>query len=155
MTEEVRWLDEDERETWLALVGLVVRLPAALDAQLRRDAGLSHFEYQVLAALSMAEDRTLQMTDIARFAESSLSRLSHACSRLEAQGWITRSADPVDKRAKRATLTDAGHAKVVATAPGHVEAVRTLVFDPLTKQQVKQIGDAATRILGAIGAEPC
>jgi hypothetical protein len=44
---------------------------------------------------------------------------------------------------------------VVATAPGHVEAVRTLVFDPLTKQQVKQLGDAATRILGAIGAEPC
>ena len=155
MTEEVRWLDEDERETWLALVGVIVRLPAALDAQLRRDAGLSHFEYQILAALSMAEDRTLQMTDIARFAESSLSRLSHACARLEAQGWITRSADPVDKRIKRATLTDAGHAKVVATAPGHVEAVRTLVFDPLTKQQIKQIRDAATRILGAIGGEPC
>ena len=114
MAEEVRWLDDDEREAWLALVGMVVRLPAALDAQLRRD-----------------------------------------CTRLERQGWIERSADPVDKRAKRATLTDAGHAKVVATAPGHVEAVRALVFDRLTTQQVKQLGEAANRILGAIGSEPC
>jgi hypothetical protein len=50
--EEPRWLNEDELETWFALVSVLTRLPAALDRQLQRDAGISHFEYQVLAVLS-------------------------------------------------------------------------------------------------------
>ena len=51
-TPEPRWLSAEERQTWLALTSVLIRLPAALDAQLRRDAGISHFEYQVLAELS-------------------------------------------------------------------------------------------------------
>jgi DNA-binding MarR family transcriptional regulator len=57
--QEPRWLDPDEQQAWRALAGALVRLPAALDAQLRRDAGISHFEYQVLALLSEAPGRTL------------------------------------------------------------------------------------------------
>ncbi|HEV3365372.1 MAG TPA: MarR family transcriptional regulator, partial [Acidimicrobiia bacterium] len=72
-SEDVPWLDDDEQAAWLSLMGTLIRLPAALDAQLRRDAGLSHFEYQILAGLSMAERRTLRMSDLASFAESSLS----------------------------------------------------------------------------------
>ena len=51
---EPRWLDAEERQAWLALASTLNRLPAALDAQLRRDAGITHFEYQVLAPLSGA-----------------------------------------------------------------------------------------------------
>src|SRR3954447_25546798 len=131
---------------WLSLVGVFVRLPAALDAQLRCDGGVSHFEYQILAGLSTARNRSLRMSDIADFTQSSLSRLSHAARRLEEQGWLTRSADPDDGRATVATLTAAGHRKLVATAPGHVRTVRSLVFDALTRQQVQQLG----RITAAI-----
>jgi DNA-binding MarR family transcriptional regulator len=151
-SDEVSWLDPDEEATWLRLIGVVVRLPAALDAQLRRDAGLSHFEYMVLAALSMADGASMRMSDIAEFAESSLSRLSHACKRLEAQGWLTRYPDPADGRATVATLTAKGRAKVVEAAPGHVRTVRALVFDPLNRAQVKQVGDAMARIEAAISA---
>ena len=150
-SDDVPWLDDDERAVWFSLMGTLMRLPSALDAQLRRDAGLSHFEYQVLAGLSMAEARTMRMSDIAYFAESSLSRLSHACTRLEGQGWLTRHVDPDDRRATIATLTDAGYAKVVEAAPGHVRMVRTLVFDPLTRAQVKQLGEITARIEAAIG----
>ena len=148
----VPWLDSEEVEVWLSLVGVLIRLPAALDAQLRRDAGLSHFEYQILAALSTAETRTLPMSDMADFTKSSLSRLSHACRRLEGQGWVKRSADPVDGRVTLATLTKAGYAKIVDVAPGHVRTVRSLVFDPLTKQQVKQLGQALGRIQARIAS---
>ncbi|HYH50972.1 MAG TPA: MarR family transcriptional regulator [Acidimicrobiia bacterium] len=150
-SDDVPWLDDDEQAAWLSLMGTLVRLPAALDAQLRRDAGLSHFEYQILAGLSMAERRTLRMSDLASFAESSLSRLSHACRRLEAQGWLTRQADPDDGRATVAALTDDGYAKLVEAAPGHVRTVRRLVFDPLTEAQVKQLGEVTARIDAAIG----
>jgi hypothetical protein len=74
--QESHWLDAEEQQTWLALAGTLIRLPAALDAQLRRDAGISHFEYQVLALLSEAPVRTLRMSALATMAEGSLSRLS-------------------------------------------------------------------------------
>ena len=149
-SDDVPWLDPEEEEVWLRLVGVVIRLPAALDAQLRCDAGLSHFEYQILAALSMIETRTLPMSDMAEFTESSLSRLSHACRRLEAHGWVKRSPDPDDGRVTLATLTKAGYAKIVDAAPGHLRTVRLLVFDPLTKQQVRQLGQALARIQARI-----
>jgi hypothetical protein len=50
--EEPRWLSAEEQQTWRALTSLLVRLPAALDAQLRRDAGITHFDYQVISQLS-------------------------------------------------------------------------------------------------------
>ncbi len=36
----------------MQLTRLLIRLPAALDAQLRRDAGLTHFEYGVPPSLN-------------------------------------------------------------------------------------------------------
>ena len=151
-TDDAPWLDPEEMAVWLRLMGVLIRLPNALDAQLRRDAGISHFEYQVLAALSMADDRSLRMSDIADFAESSLSRLSHASRRLEAQGWVSRHVDPEDRRATVARLTDSGYEKVVEAAPGHVRAVRALVFDPLSPAQVQQLGKITARIEAALEA---
>ncbi|MEV7389129.1 MarR family winged helix-turn-helix transcriptional regulator [Streptomyces sp. NPDC091215] len=143
---EPRWLDAEEQGTWLALTGVLVRLPATLDAQLQRDAGIGHFEYQVLAGLSMTPDRTLQMSELADFAVGSLSRLSHTVKRLEQQGWVRRMPDPADCRCTLAVLTDAGWEKTVATAPGHVAEVRRLVFDPLTKALQRQLREAGRRI---------
>jgi DNA-binding MarR family transcriptional regulator len=151
-----RWLNDEERQAWLALASVVIRLPGALDAQLRRDAGVSHFEYQVLAMLSEAPKRTRRMSELALLAEGSLSRLSQVVDRLEGRGWVRRSPDPTDGRYTLATLTAAGWRKVVATAPGHVEAVRSLVFDPLTKVQTRQLTDIARRIMRAIDpGDPC
>jgi DNA-binding MarR family transcriptional regulator len=150
---EPRWLSDEERQTWLALTGVLIRLPSALDAQLQRDAGISHFDYQVLAGLSEAPDRTLRMSVLALLAEGSLSRLSQVVSRLEQRGWVRRTPDPTDGRYTLATLTDAGWEKVVATAPGHVGAVRELVFDPLTRAQHKQLRDIGRRIMRAICPE--
>ncbi|BCB82357.1 MarR family winged helix-turn-helix transcriptional regulator [Phytohabitans flavus] len=147
---EPRWLDADERETWLALLSVLIRLPAALDQQLQRDAGISHFEYQVIAGLSMSPRRTLRMSDLAAFADASLPRLSQVVARLERRGWVRRTPDPEDGRYTLAILTDEGWAKVVATAPGHVEEVRRLVFDPTTKGQQRQLGAIGRRIMEAI-----
>jgi len=73
--------------------------------------------------------------------------------RLEKRGWVHRSADPSDGRITLATLTDEGWEKITLTAPGHVEAVRALVFDPLTKAQSRQLGSIGKRIMGVIDPE--
>ena len=153
---EPRWLSPEERQTWLALGSMLVRLSAALDTQLQRDAGISHFEYQALAGLSEAPGRTLRMSVLATLAEGSLPRLSQVVSRLERRGWVRRTPDRADGRYTLATLTDEGWAKVLATAPGHVEEVRRLVFDPLTKAQTRQLRDVGRRIMTTIDPEdPC
>ena len=95
---EPRWLDQTEMDAWLPLARLMIRLPAALDAQLRRDAGITHFEYAVLARLSEAPEHTLRMSTLAEFANGSLSRLSHVVKRLEAQGWVFRRTCAEDGR---------------------------------------------------------
>lgn len=144
------YLDAQERQVWDALVAVLVRLPAALDAQLRRDAGITHFEYQVLAILSESPERTLRMSDLAGRVESALPRLSQVVARLEKRGWVTRTPDPDDGRYTLASLSDEGMAKVVETAPGHVATVRSLVFDPLTKTQLRQLQEGGRRITKAI-----
>ncbi|WP_432476671.1 MarR family winged helix-turn-helix transcriptional regulator [Nocardioides sp. GXQ0305] len=155
MDDTTRWLDADEQESWIQLARLLVRLPAALDSQLRRDAGLTHFEYGVLAALSEQDDRRLRMGTLASFADGSLSRLSQVVGRLEARGWVERCPDPADGRSTIAHLTDAGWEKVVATAPSHVEEVRRLVLDPLTAAQVAQLNRICDRINRAIDPDSC
>ncbi|WP_329072412.1 MarR family winged helix-turn-helix transcriptional regulator [Amycolatopsis sp. NBC_01480] len=147
---EPRWLDAEEEQSWIALASTLIRLPAALDAQLRRDAGISHFEYQALAMLSQAPDGTLRMRVLAAQTEGSLPRLSQVVARLEQRGWVHRTPDPDDGRATLATLTDEGRAKVAEAAPGHVEEVRRLVFDPLTRTQSRQLREIGGRIMRAI-----
>lgn len=142
---ETRWLTEEERRSWLRLIAVTELLPAALDAELRRDAGLTHFEYFVLAMLSEARDRTLRMTALGQRTNASLPRLSHVVRRLENRGLVERFPCPEDGRATNARLTAAGREAVVAAAPGHVDEVRRLVLDPLTPAQLAQlrrIGDA-------------
>src|SRR5450759_3767770 len=75
---EPLWLTSDERAAWVALAGMVVRLPKALDAQLERDAGLSFYEYMVMAMLSDQPDRTLRMSQLAGVTSSSASSATSA-----------------------------------------------------------------------------
>ena len=148
-----RWLSAEEQRSWRKLAGVLTLLPAALDAQLQRDAGLTHFAYWVLAMLSETPGRALQMTELAAASRSSLSRLSHTVARLEHAGWVRRERSPDDARATVAVLTEDGWAKVVDTAPGHVEAVRALVFGVLKPAQVEQLADICAELLDALDSD--
>ena len=72
------WLSGEQLADWRAVMALVMTLPAALDAQLKRDSGMTLFEYHVLAALSESPHEEAPMSDLARLSQSSPSRLSHA-----------------------------------------------------------------------------
>jgi DNA-binding MarR family transcriptional regulator len=132
------------------MVRVLTVLPASLDAQLDRDAGLSFFEYHVLSMLSELPERTLRLSRLAQLTSSSLSRLSNVVKRLEARGLLRREPDPDDRRATRAVLTDAGMAAVVRAAPGHVAAVRNLIIDALSPLQLQELHAAHQRILAGI-----
>jgi DNA-binding MarR family transcriptional regulator len=142
-----RWLDEEQQRTWRAWLAVSELVPRTLDAQLQRDAGLSHAAYVVLAMLSEAPGRSRRMSDLARRANQSQSRLSHTVARLEERGWVRRERSADDGRGNLAVLTDAGWVVVRTVAPGHVDAVRQAMFAPLTGEQTRVLGDAMQAIL--------
>lgn len=144
------WLSPAQLRAWVRLVSVVELLPGVLDTQLRREAGLTHFEYMVLAMLSEAPGRTLRMTALAARTNATLPRLSHAVRRLEERGLVTREPCPGDRRATNARLTELGWRKLVASAPGHVATVRHYVFDLLSPEQVEQLREIADAILGRL-----
>lgn len=145
--------DEDELETWSAFATLLEWLPTALDAQLQRDAGITHFEFGILFALSRADEGTLRMSTLAGYANSTLSRLSRAVGRLEAKGWVRRTPDPADGRYTLAVLTKDGRGAVAAAEPGHVGLVRDLVLGALTQAQTRQLRTISRRVTQAIRSQ--
>lgn len=146
VTSSPQWLDDEQQAMWQDLLSVVIALPALLDRQLQRDEGISNFEYSVLARLSMTEDRTMRLSDLAVRCSSTLPRLSKMMVRFEQHEWVNRRPDPNNGRYTLATLTDAGMQKVVDSAPGHVELVRRLVLDPLTASQQRHLAAALARI---------
>lgn len=138
-------------EAWLALVSVLHTLPQALDASMQCEAGVTLYGYLVLAALSEVPDRTLRMSDLAMVTNGSLPRLSQVVSKLESRGLLERKTDPADGRYTLAVLTADGMKALKEAAPGHVERVRQLVFDSLTKAQVRQMRDISRRIRKSIG----
>ena len=141
-----RWLSADEQQAWRALTAVQMFLPGVLDAQLQRDAGLSHAEYVVLAMLSEAPGRSLRMSELAGLASVSQSRLSHMVARLESRGWVRRERSALDGRGSVGVLTDQGWELVARTAPEHAAAVREAVFDALTPEQVLALRDALSAV---------
>jgi DNA-binding MarR family transcriptional regulator len=144
---ETRWLSQDEQRTWRAFLGACQLLFDELERELQRDAGMSHAYYEILVNLSEAPGRVMRMSDLADRSLASRSRLSHAAARLEGLGWIERLDCPEDKRGSYARLTDTGFAVLEQAAHGHVETVRTNLFDQLTPDQVDQLGAISQAIL--------
>lgn len=147
------WLSAEEMSAWRRFVAVVELLPGALDAQLQRDADLSHFEYFVMAMLSETPGRTLRMTELSIETNATLPRLSHLVARLEKRGYVRRTPCEEDRRATNATLTTSGWEKVVAAAPGHVGAVRHNVIDPLGPRDIADLDRIMGRMLSRLAPD--
>ena len=147
-----RWLSEDELRAWMKLAGVMLKLAPSLDSQLQRDSDLTHFDYLCLAMLSESDDRTLTMSSLANATNASLSRLSHVVTKLERRGWVCRAPSPSSRRVTLVRLTDDGWDLLVKAAPGHVETVRSLVFDGLTPDDVAALERVAGHIVERIEA---
>jgi DNA-binding MarR family transcriptional regulator len=150
---EPRWLSADEQSVWRSYIAATQMLTERLDQELQRDSGMSHAYYEVLVRLSEAPDRQLRMSTLADRSMSSRSRISHAVARLEENGWVRRESCPTARRGQLAVLTDAGFAALAAAAPGHVEGVRSHLFDRLTAAQVKQLGEICESVADGLRAQ--
>jgi DNA-binding MarR family transcriptional regulator len=149
---QVRWLTGEEEQAWRAVASVMHNLGWALECQLGRDSDLSFIEYHALARLSEEPTRTLRMSELAMVTNASLSRLSHLVARLEKRGFVRREPDRTDGRYTNAILTEAGHDKLLASAPAHVEAVRQLVIDEFSPTELAKLRVCCERIVARVDA---
>lgn len=145
---EPRWLDDRQQQAWRAFYSATTHLLDRLDRQLQRDAGMPHAYYEILVALSESPCLELRMSELAELTRSSRSRLSHAVTKLGERGWVCRRDHPGDRRGQLAQLTDAGFEALRRAAPGHVECVRSSLFDRLTDVQVDQLNAIMSALAG-------
>jgi DNA-binding MarR family transcriptional regulator len=150
VTTPVPGLDSEEEILWRSLIEVLVRLPRMLDEQFNREAQVGMTEYSVLVALSEAPDGELRMGDLARETALSRSRISRVVDDLVRRSLVTRRKSEQDARSSLAAISPAGTAVLAAAYPGHLTRVRSLVFDHVTRSEMRAMTEALSRVLGAL-----
>jgi DNA-binding MarR family transcriptional regulator len=125
-------------------------LAARLNRQLQADCGLSLPEYEVLVQLSEAPDGKLRQFQLGLALDWEQSRLSHLLTRMSRRGFVVRQHCVADRRGAEVVLTAAGRAAIESAAPGHVAAVRRLVFDRMDREQAAAFGQVFEAILAGL-----
>jgi DNA-binding MarR family transcriptional regulator len=149
---EPSWLSVEEMRAWQAFLAAGALLDRRLDQRLRQDAGLSHPQYEILVRLAAAPHGELRMSDLAGALYTSKSGLTYQITQLEKAGLVRRGATPGDVRGVVAALTGAGRQRLARAAPGHVAAVRELLIDVLTGDQLAAVADGLGEVARRLGA---
>jgi DNA-binding MarR family transcriptional regulator len=148
------WLTDDEQRAWRTYVRMSSLLPAQLNRQLQHDSGLTLPEYEVLVQLSEAPGQLLRPYQICEALNWEQSRLSHQLTRMQRRGLVARQECEEDGRGAFVVLTAAGATAIDSAAPGHVAAVRRLIFDRLDDDQRAAFERACAAVLGALTEQP-
>jgi DNA-binding MarR family transcriptional regulator len=159
--EAVRWLEPHEQAAWRAYIEMNAKLSAHLNRQMQTDFGLSIADFSVMVQLSEHVDGRLRVLELARAMGWEKSRLSHQLTRMQQRGLIERSNCSEDRRGAWIVLTDHGRKTIEAAAPGHVQVVRTYLFDVLSADQVEALGAISRAVADRLDAacaasvDPC
>lgn len=145
-----RWLTHSEQESWRAWIEASLLLTDRLSRDIQAQHGLTFADYEILVWLSEAPERRLRMSELARRALSSRSRLSHQIDRMERAGLVTREVCTEDRRGSFAVLTDAGWRTISAAAPDHVASVRANLVDILSPEEFAALGAACRKVADAL-----
>lgn len=137
-----------QSRAWLALISTAELLPAALDAQLQRDASLTHYEFILLSTLQRSG--AVRLSTLAAATNATLPRTSKVVGRLEKRGLVERTESTEDRRSILLKLTRQGRRQLVLATPDHFATVHRLVLDRLAPEQLEQLADALEPIVEAL-----
>lgn len=137
---EPNWLDPQEQRSWRSIIALVRHLQREVNAPLQSETGLSEIDYSVLVYLSESSNHEARMTELGQNAGASSSQLAYRIDRLVKLGLIERRDCPTDRRGSNAALTAEGLATLHRAAALHVECVRRVFVDKLTRSEFVELG---------------
>ncbi len=132
-------------------------MQARLNAQLARDLSahseLSYQDYMVLVALTAQGDGRLRLARLGHELGWEKSRTSHQVTRMAERGLVEKCRSGDDGRGAVVQVSALGRQRIEAAAPSHVDAVRRLFVDRLTRGQLDELAVVARTVLEAVTAE--
>lgn len=146
----MEWLSDEQQRVWRNYLTMTGKLRAAMHRQLQHDCELSLSDYDVLVALS--EHGPLRINDLGELIGWEQSRVSHQLRRMRGRGLVGREGNNDDRRGATVAITDSGISALEGAAPGHVELVRSVMFDGLSASQLLTFGTAIETVLGRVQA---
>jgi DNA-binding MarR family transcriptional regulator len=149
---ETRWLNANQLHAWRSFLLAYARVVQHLNDDMQATSDMPLTWYDVLVHLSEAPDGTLCMTDLAESVFISRSGLTRLVDRMEQGGLVKRSPAPDDRRRMMASLTDEGFRRLTEAAPGHVEALRTVMIDLLDDDDISSLATVMDKITAPIPA---
>ena len=144
----MEWLSDEQQRIWRNYLAVTSRLQTAMHRQLQQDCELSLSDYDVLVALS--ERGPMRINELGDLIGWEQSRVSHQLRRMRGRGLLYREGDGDDRRGATVTLSEAGRSALEAAAPGHVELVRSVMFDGLSAAQLRALGSVIDTVLARI-----
>src|SRR5436190_13529209 len=134
-------LDPAQLGAYFALIEVSSLLRHGVEQQLRDAGDLSYVQFQLLARLGDSPTGSHRMTDLADGVVYSRSGLTYQVGLLEKRGLVTRASSPDDERVVTVTITDAGRALLAKVFPGHIDVLKQLLFEPLSRKDAKALAD--------------
>ncbi|MDA8392110.1 MAG: MarR family transcriptional regulator [Actinomycetota bacterium] len=146
------WLTDDQQRTWRTYLRMQAEIQSRLNRQLQVDHGLSLADYEVLVHLGAADGHRMRPFELGAAMQWEQSRLAHQLARMQRRGLVERRSCATDRRGAYVVLSEAGGQALDKAAPGHVGAVRRLLFDGLTEGQVGELETICKTVLANL---PC
>ncbi len=129
-----------EAAAWGGFLSTQARILKRLEENLRRNAGLSHAEYEVLLRLFSEDDRRLRIQALAAQSILSHSGTSRLIDRLEGAGLVERAGAEEDRRGAYAVLTEKGSQHFKQAARQHSALVRELFLEHFSPDELTTMG---------------
>jgi len=151
---QVRWLTAQEQHLWRSWLKLNAELTSTLQRELQQDVGLSMPDFEVLVHLTDNPEGRVRVTELAGLLQWERSRVSHHIKRMQRRGLVDRVECSEDGRGAFVVITTQGRAAMEEAAPGHVMAVRRLMFDVLSQEEKAALEAVIDKLLARADHAP-
>jgi DNA-binding MarR family transcriptional regulator len=111
-------------------------------------------DFEVLVHLTDNPEGRLRITELAGLLQWERSRVSHHIKRMERRGLVGRVECSEDGRGAFVVITPQGRAAIEEAAPGHVMAVRRLMFDALSEEEKAALAAVIDKLLARTDHTP-
>ena len=142
-------------DAFSGLLGAHATLTRELSAALVASHGLTINDYGCLLLLHRAGEEGMRRIDLANQLQLSPSGITRLLDRLEDQGLVAKGECKSDARVSYAILTDAGHEKLRAAAPGHVDDIDRRLSAVLSEDEMKTLAELLSRLSDSDNTEEC
>lgn len=119
------------------LIRRLHQLSTATFAERMKSAGLDLTSVQFAALQTIADSPGIDQASLAQQIAYDRATIGGVVDRLERKGWVSRSTNPADKRARQVTLTDTG-ARTLQVVTPIVDALQVDILSALTPEERHQ-----------------